>query len=349
MKGLDKFKQDFESNILVHLQNPFALRLVVLAFIGLAGLGGIGTSLYMKLTTLYVKNQEQLVRKSLIREHQDLKQTVSIYSQRLSPNTEYIEWVRDLREMCRQANLSVASLNPSLTTSKDPTALRQLKVEMNLSGEYLDMLKLLGRFENDKIRINVTDISIQPVVKKKGEAIIGYMMNLKLAILMQPLSAKKETKDKTPKAAEHKSETENLAVSSATLKTEAPVKNTAVPVAKSSQTVESKAAAPVLPAVKVSEPKLPEAQQPAASSSSKFVEEDAPPAQTQRSSKFSGENAAPAPETKPASKFGAPETIAPAKGKHRGPAHGQKPAAVAPPPAAAPATESGGSSKFANN
>ena len=189
-KGLEKLQEALRDHVLVHLQSPLVLRIVVISLIGMVGIGGMGTPLYFKLQTLYEKYYEQQVRVVLIKEHQDVKLIFAEYKQRLSPNTEFIEWVRDIRDACRQGDLTILGLQPTLVGSKDPDAVRQLTIELTVTGTYLNIIRVLGRFEYSKVRINVREIKMAP--SSPG----NFLVRIKLGILMQPPSAKKNVKEK---------------------------------------------------------------------------------------------------------------------------------------------------------
>ena len=314
IKGLEKLQESFREHVLVHLQDPLALRIAVISIIGLAGIGGLGTPLYFQLQTLYQKYYEQQVRVVLIKEHQDVKQIFAEYKQRLSPNTEFIEWVRDIRDICRQYDLNIGTLQPMLVVSKDPDAVRQLSVDLNVTGEYLNMLKMLGKFEYSKVRINVREIKITPSAPAGT-----YLLRLKLGILMQPPSSKKNIKEKSVPAATAAvqpavSTATATAVSTPTAATPRAVP--AVPTFKEPAVSTAPAPGTVKPPVKAPEPQAPAKTTPPAPSSkfqSNTVVSTPTPAGTASSSKFSASGLS-QPQissvTTPSSKFAPP---APAK------------------------------------
>ena len=64
-----------------------------------------------------------------------------------------------------------------------PDAVRQLTIDLIVSGTYLNIIKLLGKFEYSKVKINVREFKIAPAAHGL------YLVRLQLGILMQPPSA----------------------------------------------------------------------------------------------------------------------------------------------------------------
>ena len=199
---VDQLREQLRSQ----LQNPVIFRVSVLTLIGLLGLGGFGLQLYFKIGRLKADYENETARTDLMDAHVVISGALRNYKSRLSPNTEFIEWISDLRELARQNNLQVLSINPTLLQVKDPKAMRKLLLNGKFSGGYRSVVRFLGTLQNRKEKIHVADFVIAPPEKKADSA--GETQaecSVALAVLMPPAGDKKKTgKEAKPKPEEPK-------------------------------------------------------------------------------------------------------------------------------------------------
>ncbi|MDD4004669.1 MAG: hypothetical protein PHW69_05630 [Elusimicrobiaceae bacterium] len=175
------FKEQLDKEVIARLQNPIIFRIVVLALIGIVGLGSMGVPIYLHIGTLQEKDQVQRSKKILIERKEEAEVALKAYKARLSPNIRYIQWLSEIRDLALGAGLKILNLDPKPVITKDKNEIQRLIVTASLEGSYDNIVQFIGTVERRKYGLCVDEIRLNPADKNINAV-------LQLAMLLQPMS-----------------------------------------------------------------------------------------------------------------------------------------------------------------
>ncbi len=191
--ALDQLKDQLDAELISKLQNPIVLRIFILALIGIVGLGSLGTPFYFRIETLQELDRIESEKKILIEQKENVENALKVFRTRLSPNTRYIQWMSEIRELAINSGLSVLGMDPRPILTKNKNEIQKLIIVANFSGSYANLVQFIGIMENRKYGVHVDNIRITPEDNKVRAV-------MEMAMLLQPM-AKSETVKKDEAAA----------------------------------------------------------------------------------------------------------------------------------------------------
>ncbi len=177
--------------ILMVFQNPTIFRWTVVMTIAALGLGGFGVPLYFRIQRAHSDFNIQKSRNDLISARGIIDAAATEYKSHVSKNTEYIEWLSDLRDLTREMDLTADSMMPVVTTAGGTFPLYQkLFIKAEIMGSHSNIMRFLGTLEKQQIRVNVTEWRMAPFSDLPGSN--TYRLSISMGMFMSmPVQKKK--------------------------------------------------------------------------------------------------------------------------------------------------------------
>jgi len=188
--------------ILMVFQNPTIFRWTVVMAITAMGLGGFGVPLYFRIQRAHSDFSIQKTRNDLIGARSVIDSAATEYKSHVSKNTEYIEWLSDLRDLTREMDLTADNMMPVVTTAGGTLPLYQkLFIKAEITGSHANLMRFLGTLEKQQIRVNVTEWRMNAVSDQPNSSV--YRLSLNMAMFMSmPTQKKKAAAQSAPQKQE---------------------------------------------------------------------------------------------------------------------------------------------------
>lgn len=180
-------------------QNPTAFRWAVVMTIAALGLGGFGVPLYFRIQRAHEDFSVQKARNDLIKARGAIETAATEYKAHVSQNTEYIEWLSDLRDLAKSLDISVETMSPMITTAGGTSPLYQkLVIRAELIGSIANLTRFIGTLETQQIKVNITEWRLSPFMET--QTVSSVRLSISMAMFMRMPVQKK--KGAAPTAAE---------------------------------------------------------------------------------------------------------------------------------------------------
>lgn len=172
-------------------QNPTTFRWAVVMSIAALGLGGFGVPLYFRIQKAHEDYSVQKARNDLIKARTAIDAAATEYKAHVSQNTEYIEWISDLRDLTKELNITSENMSPMITTAGGTSPLYQkLVIRAELIGPIANLIRFIGTLETQQIRVNVTEWRLSPFLENQTVSL--SRLSITMAMLMRmPVQKKK--------------------------------------------------------------------------------------------------------------------------------------------------------------
>jgi hypothetical protein len=148
--------------VVLRLQDPDLLRMTILGFIGVVGLGLAGIPIYNRITTLQEMLSCERERDHLIRDHNLLESKLMQYKKRLPKDASLDWWIQYILDAGRQWELKITEFKPSL--AQGPTSQigkrKGTLLRFEIVGPFSHILHFIGWLENQKTIVRIALISI---------------------------------------------------------------------------------------------------------------------------------------------------------------------------------------------
>ena len=177
--------EEWGEAVVLRLQDPGRLRIAVLGLVGALGLGAMGLPMYRQILLLQAAYAQELARNIQIKQHRSIETQVRKLKRRLNQKADLNTWIEYLLEATRGSGLKVVEFRPVLAKGKQAQVgvLQGIFLDLDVFGSFVDVLKFIGRLENDKDLIRVTQVSLT-----KDTVSAPLKTSMTIAVLMRKAS-----------------------------------------------------------------------------------------------------------------------------------------------------------------
>ncbi len=148
----------------VMLQDPFMLRVTVLAVLAVFGLGGVGLPLYENIQGLRQEFVQEKKRGELIGDYHSMDSYMKKHKKRIPKNADLDWWIAYMLDASREAKMQIIEYKPYIVKGGQAKvgSLQGVLLVFKLTGRFEDVLEFVGSLENRPEVMRIARIVLLP-------------------------------------------------------------------------------------------------------------------------------------------------------------------------------------------